>query len=167
MNYPKCFFKISSLFILFFLLVTIHNAQAENKRLVEFSLAGINGELLNSEDYMGKVLIVNFWATWCPLCRKETKDLIELTKSYKGHDLQIIGISMDKSGEQAVLRFMEKMQVNYPIAMVTKKIRADFGPIVGIPATFIIDKKGRLIKQKFGYMTRKKLVADIDRLLAE
>jgi peroxiredoxin len=162
------FSKSLPLLAVFFLLVSGFNAQAETKKMPEFNLPGVNNSgQINSADFEDKVLIVYFWATWCPLCRKETKDFVELTKTYKGKDLQIIGISLDKRGESAVLRFMDKMQINYPIAMATPKVKADFGPITGIPAIFIIDKKGNIVKKKLGYIPHKQLLADIDALLTE
>ena len=142
--------------------------QAEMKAMPSFMLDGVRDSgAIKSADYTGKVLIVSFWATWCPHCRKEAGDFVELTTKYKDAPVQIIGISMDKGGEKVVLRFMERMKINYLIAMVTDQVKEDFGPIVGIPATFIIDKQGMIVKKKFGYIPKKDLIADIDRLLAE
>lgn len=143
-------------------------AQAEVKPMPFFELEGVaGGGSINSEMYQGQVLIVSFWATWCPHCRKEAGDFVALTTKYKDAPVTIIGISMDKGGEKVVIRFMERMKINYPIAMVTDQVKTDFGPIVGIPATFIIDKKGNIVDKKFGYIPKPKLIETIDRLLAE
>lgn len=155
-------------YVLAMLLLSSGSVVAETKKMPEFELTGVHSTgSINSQDYKGKVLIVSFWATWCPHCRKEAGDFVVLSEIYKDAPLQIIGISMDKSGEGVVIRFMERMKINYLIAMVTDQVKADFGPIVGIPATFIIDKQGNIVKKKFGYIPKAELVADIDRLLAE
>lgn len=168
-----CTRVVSSSYIFMALLVVLvlpaTAAWADEVRpMPAFQLTGVNnaGDI-SSEDYKEKVLIVSFWATWCPHCRKEAGDFVALSEKYKGAPFEIIGISMDKSGESVVLRFMERMKINYTIAMVTDQIKVDFGPIVGIPATFIIDKKGNIVDKKFGYIPKQKLIAMIDRLLAE
>ena len=167
-RFSRYHYIIIPLFILCSLLTGALKVQAEQQAMPAFQLQGVkNSEPINSEDYKGKVLIVNFWATWCPVCRMETQDFIELTDLYKDQDFQIIGISVDKGGEKPVLAFMDKMKVNYPIAMATQQVQADFGPIVGIPASFVIDKKGNIFKKRQGYMKYKQLVADIEQLLAE
>lgn len=161
-------FVIIPLFVLFFLLPGALKVQAEQQAMPGFQLEGVNNSgSINSEEYKGKVLIINFWATWCPVCRRETQDFVELSEIYKDRDFQIIGISVDKGGEKPVLTYMDKMKVNYPMAMATKQVLADFGPITGIPASFLIDKKGNIFKEKQGYMKHKQLVADIEQLLAE
>jgi peroxiredoxin len=167
-RFPKYFLTTLPLLVLFILLTTAPQAQAEQQKMPAFLLEAVNNSgAINSEEYIGKVLIINFWATWCPVCRRETKDFIELSKTYKDQDFQIIGISMDKSSEKRVLAFMQKMKINYPIAMATKKVITEFGPIVGIPASFLIDKKGNIFKKRQGYMKYKQLVTDIEQLLAE
>jgi peroxiredoxin len=150
------------------LLFGVSSAQAEVKPMPSFELEGVaDSGSLNSGMYQGQVLIVSFWTTWCPHCRKEAGDFVALTAKYKDAPVTIIGISMDKGGEKVVIRFMERMKITYPIAMVTEQVKTDFGPIVGIPATFIIDKKGNIVDKKFGYIPKQKLIETIDRLLAE
>ncbi len=167
-RFSKDYFVVLPLFVLCLLLTSVLKVQAEPWAMPAFQLEGVNNSgPINSEEFKGKVVIINFWATWCPVCRRETQDFIELSEIYKGRDFQIIGISVDKGGEKPVLMFMDKMKVNYPLAMATKQVLADFGPIAGIPASFLIDKKGNIFKERQGYMKYKPLLADIERLLAE
>lgn len=167
-RFSRYCFATLPLLLLCFLLIGAFKVQAEQQAMPAFQLQGVNNSgPINSEEYKGKVLIVNFWATWCPVCRRETQDFIELSEIYKDRDFQIIGISVDKGGEKLVLTFMDKMKVNYPMAMATKQVSADFGPIAGIPASFLIDKKGNIFMKRQGYIKYKQLVAEIEQLLAE
>lgn len=167
-RFSRYFPKVVALLLIFLIQATAYNAMAENKVMPSFQVNEVGGTgQIKSEEYRDKVLIVYFWATWCPLCRRETKDFVELSKTYKSQEFQIVGFSVDKDGEKGVLNYMDKMKVNYPIAMASEKIKAEFGPITAIPTSFIIDKKGNIFKTKLGYMKHKQLVTDIEQLLAE
>ena len=141
---------------------------AAGKEMPAFNLPGVNTTVaLNSADYKGKVVVVNFWATWCPSCRKEIGSFKKLTREYADNGVVIVGFSVDKSGQSTVEKYIKKMGINYPIAMSRKDLANDFGPIIGIPATFFVNKQGVIVKKYFGYLPYKKLVAAIDDLLAQ
>lgn len=137
-------------------------------KMPTFTVPGVNisGNIVSSA-YQGKVLVVNFWATWCPSCRKEIKSFVRLSRDYADKDFAIIGISVDKRGQEVVGKYIKKMAIPYPVAMNTKELKAGFGPIIGIPATFIVDRRGVIVKKRFGYMPHKQLVAIIDELLSK
>lgn len=108
-----------------------------------------NQEYINLEDYEDKVVLVNFWATWCGYCTLEIPDLIDLQDDY-ANELVIIGLAYDYS-EDVVLEYADEIGINYPLIMGTYEIEDDFGGISGYPTTFIIDKDGMIQNTMVGY----------------
>lgn len=106
----------------------------------------IDGQAFSLGQYKGKVVIVDIWATWCPPCRMEIPDIIQLYHNYSDV-LQVIGLSVDKTTDP-VREFYTNMKMNYPVAMATAEIVQSYGGVDAIPTTFIIDKHG-LIAEKF------------------
>jgi peroxiredoxin len=131
----------------------------------DFILPQLDGSLLKLSDYLGKVIILDFWATWCPPCRAEIPDFINLYNEYREKGLLIIGISLDSSGIETVKKFVNKMGINYPIVMGNNKVINDFGGITGIPTTFIIDRKGNQIQKFVGYRSKEVFESEIKKLL--
>ena len=123
----------------------------------EFTLEDFDGNEISLSDYSGKVLFLNFWATWCGPCRHEIPGFIKAYKKYKDKGMEIIGISLDTISLKSVLAFAEKNKINYPVAMSTEEIVEDYGPIPAIPVTVIIDKNGNLRHRKVGYLDKKSL----------
>jgi thiol-disulfide isomerase/thioredoxin len=116
-----------------------------------WELKGLDGAVVRSDDFAGKVVVLDFWATWCPPCRKEIPGFIALQKQYGDRGLAVIGVSLDEGGPDAVRGFVAKAGVNYAIVMGNEKIVRDFGGIEGIPTTFIIDREGRVVGKHVGY----------------
>jgi cytochrome c biogenesis protein CcmG/thiol:disulfide interchange protein DsbE len=144
----------------------LHPAPVWAGKVPEFRLQSVsNTELIQSQDYRGKLMLINFWATWCPPCRKEIPSLIELQKQYNAQGFTVIGISVDKAGVEIIKKFGEKMGINYPLAVGTTEIANGFGSISGIPASFLIDRKGNIAKSYAGYVTHEQLQKDIDALI--
>ncbi|MCX7770588.1 MAG: TlpA family protein disulfide reductase [Proteobacteria bacterium] len=113
---------------------------------------------------VGKVVIVNFFATWCPPCRKEIPELINLTKEYKDKNLTIIGISVDENGEEAVAPFAKQVGFNYPVFLTTPELITNFN-IDAVPQIFIYDKSGKLITNLKGFVDARDLKLMIDKLI--
>jgi thiol-disulfide isomerase/thioredoxin len=131
-----------------------------------------NGKTLQLSDYRGKVVIIDFWATWCPPCRKGIPDLIKLKNEYKDKDVEIIGVSLDRvtrAGKTAedVLPFIEKMGINYPIVWGTLQTPQAFGRVQAIPTTFFLDKNGKVRKKIEGLADIRTLEGEINFLLRE
>ncbi|MBZ5641521.1 MAG: TlpA family protein disulfide reductase [Acidobacteriia bacterium] len=114
-----------------------------------FQAQDILGKPVTNADWPGKVVLVNFWATWCPPCRMEIPELLELKKEY-GDRLEIIGISEDDDPPAKVLKFAQSVKMTYPIVMYTPEIVASYGGVPALPTSFLIDTKGRVVTKHSG-----------------
>src|ERR1700722_1067485 len=115
----------------------------------EFAVKGIDGGTVNLAAARGKVVLLNFWATWCGPCRMEVPDLVELQKKYQDR-LQVIGLVIDDTDEDAVRKFAKRYSINYPVAMATDEMRFQFGGVPALPTSFIIDAQGRVVQKHIG-----------------
>ncbi len=141
-----------------------HNS-TDLKKAPEFSLRSVSGKEVKLSDYKGKVVIVDFWATWCPPCRKGIPDLIDLQKKYKDN-LVIIGISVDGTNTiNDVKPFVKDQGINYPIVFTSEKVINDFGGIEAIPTSFIIDKDGNIVDSHVGLVPKDVLSNKIETLI--
>lgn len=114
-----------------------------------FAVKGMDGKTVSLEAERGKVVLLNFWATWCGPCRMEVPDLVELQKKYDGR-LQVIGLVVDDDDEEAVRSFAKRYAINYPVAMATDEMRFQFGGIPALPTSFLIDAQGRTVQKHIG-----------------
>jgi len=115
----------------------------------EFAVKGIDGSTVNLAGARGKVVLLNFWATWCGPCRMEVPDLVELQRKYQD-GLQVIGLVIDDADEDAVRKFAKRYSINYPVAMATDEMRFQFGGVPALPTSFIIDAEGRVVQKHIG-----------------
>jgi thiol-disulfide isomerase/thioredoxin len=116
-----------------------------------FTLTALDGHPLSSSDWRGKVVLVNFWATWCPPCRAEIPDLIALQNKYRDK-LVVLGISEDDGPVEDVKRFVAEQKMTYPVAMTSPELRKIFRGVVALPTTFIIDPDGKLEQKHVGML---------------
>jgi len=116
-----------------------------------FSATDLDGRPLSSESFRGKVIIVNFWATWCPPCRAEIPDLIALQDKYRDR-LQIVGVSEDEDSIEEVKRFVAEHKINYPIVMSTPQLTKLFPGVRALPTSFILDTESRLVQKHVGML---------------
>jgi thiol-disulfide isomerase/thioredoxin len=115
----------------------------------DFKLTDIDGKPVTLADSHGKVILLNFWATWCGPCRAEIPDLVELQNKYKDR-LQILGLVVDDDDQDAIKEFTEKLGINYPVAIATNDIRMQYGGIVALPTSFVLDSEGRIVQKHEG-----------------
>ena len=112
----------------------------------------LDGKAAGSEQLKGKVVVVDFWATWCGPCVHEIPGYIAMQKKYADRGLVIVGLSVDQNGLPVVSKFVSERGVNYSIALATQEIITAFGGIDAIPTTFLIDREGRIRHKKTGAM---------------
>ena len=112
----------------------------------------IDGELLDMSDLRGKVVLVNFWATWCGPCREEIPYLASLTERYPEH-LVVIGVSEDAGGVDMVEAFADQYGVNYPIVMSTPEIKRAFPGVFALPTSFVVDPDGQMVQTHVGLIS--------------
>jgi peroxiredoxin len=129
--------------------------QAQNAPAPAWKLKDVDGNLVTSAQFKGKVVVLDFWATWCPPCKSEIPGYVGLQKKYAADGLVIVGISTDEDGpkRQATVKdFMAAYRINYTIVMTDGDVENAFGGIDAIPTTFIIDRDGRIRFRKVGAM---------------
>jgi thiol-disulfide isomerase/thioredoxin len=115
----------------------------------DFSLPDLRGGYLKLSAYRGRVVLLDFWATWCDPCRDEIPHFIELQNKYSAQGLQIIGISMD-DGPEPVRDYYQRFKMNYPVVMGNAKIGELYGGVLGLPIAFVIGRDGRIYKKDIG-----------------
>ena len=140
-----------------------------------WKLNGLDGKAVQSADFKGKVVVFNFWATWCPPCVREIPDFVEVQKEFKDKGVVFIGVSVDKprskdkkdveENKEKVKSFVDKMKINYPIVWGDSKVDKDYGGITGIPHTYVVDKKGVIRASHLGMISKKDLLKSLKPLL--
>jgi thiol-disulfide isomerase/thioredoxin len=123
--------------------------RAESPLAPDFSLPDLSGGYLQLSTYRGKVVLLDFWATWCDPCRDEIPRLVELQNKYGDRGLQIVGVSMD-DGPEPVRDFYRRFKMNYPVVMGNAKIGEIYGGILGLPIAFVIERDGRIYAKHIG-----------------
>lgn len=119
----------------------------------DWKLKDVNGREVSSDQFKGKVVVVDFWATWCGPCRMEIPGYVKLQKKYANDGLVIVGMSVDQQGPGVVKSFIEKNKVDYQIVMADDDVTTAFGGdegIEAIPTTFLIDRDGKIRDRKVG-----------------
>ena len=115
----------------------------------DFSLTDLSAHTISLSAYRGKVVLLDFWATWCEPCKVEIPHFIEMQNRYGAQGLQVIGISMDDD-EKPVRDFQQQYKMNYPVAVGNAKLAQSYGGILGLPITFLIDREGRIYSRHIG-----------------
>ena len=140
-------------------------SQAETK-MPSFALPSIrDGKIVESNTFDGKVLLLTFFATWCPPCAEEVPTLVKLQTDLAGAGFSVVGLSVDQQDTAAVAKFVENREINYPVLLAESKTTADFGGVYGIPVAFLVNRSGNVVKKYNGYVQHEILEKDIRSLL--
>lgn len=131
----------------------------------QLEVTDINGRTVRLSDYKGKVVLINFWATWCPPCRAEMPDLVRLQREHGKEGLQIIGITYPPERRARVRRFARSLKVNYPIILGTREMKARFSSDETLPLTVVINRDGKVSDIISGILLRQEVDEKIKPLL--
>ena len=137
------------------------------KQMAEFALQDVNGKTMKPADFKGKVLLVNFWATWCGPCLVEIPWFKEFQNKYGPEGFQVIGISMDEGGVKDVAPFIQKHSLTYPILLGNEDTASQFGGIIGLPTSYLVDRDGKFYNMHRGLVSRESIEMEIKELLKQ
>ena len=138
---------------------------SERKANADFTLQDIDGKRWSLAEQRGRVVLVNYWATWCPPCREETPGLVRLANEYRGKGVEVAGISLDED-LAAVREFVAEYHISYPILLPSNAANLTT-TIESIPVSLLYDRQGRLAKRYVGALSEANLRRDVEQLLAE
>jgi len=158
--------RIGPVFLVLCLCLPGASCTPVKKKAPDFNLTDINGKPVRLSDYQGKVVILDFWATWCPPCRKGIPDFNVLYSNYRGKGLEILGIAVDEGGKDSVQQGMQEhaITIGYPILIGTAEVQKSYGGIEAIPTTFILDKEGNIVAKYVGLQDKATFVKHLDKL---
>jgi len=123
----------------------------------DFALTDLRGKTVRLADFKGKIVLLDFWATWCKPCREEIPDFVELQKQYAEKGFTLLGISLDEEGAAVVKPFAEQFGINYPVVIGNTQVTAAYGGIQALPTAFLIGRDGRILRTFVGDRARSDL----------
>ncbi len=143
------------------------SAQGEGigQAVPDFMLKDIQGNTFRMSDLKGKVVILDFWATWCQPCKVEIPWFIDMHNRYRAQGLEVVGIAMDEEGLDVVKPFVEEFKMNYRVLLGNEAVANQFGGIYGLPTTFIIDREGKIRDKHLGLVSREVFDEAVKKLL--
>ena len=140
-------------------------AHSERKPAPDFALKDADGKTVRLSDYRGKVVLVDFWATWCGPCKVEIPWFMDFERKYKDKGFAVIGVSMDEEGWDVVKPFVNHMAINYRIVLGNDEVAQSFGGVDALPTTFLIDRDGKVAAVHVGVAAKSDIENGIDELL--
>ena len=142
-------------------------AIGEHMRMVQFKMSSLtDNAMLDSKQLEGQVLLVSFFATWCPPCIQEIPIFISLQNSFRQKGFSVVAFSMDEGDPALVRKLIEKYGINYPVLLADSAVERGFGGVTGIPVTFLVNRKGEIVKKYLGYTEHGALEEEIKKMLS-
>ena len=146
------------------LLAVTGHAEAASK-VPHFALpSAVDGKLVDVDSLRGKVLLINFFATWCPPCRQEIPSFVRLQEELGPKGFSFVGLSLDENSGM-VVKLINRLGINYPVVLADSQVTHDFGNIVGVPTSFLVDRSGTIVKRYTGYIDHNTLQRDLAAVL--
>ena len=142
-------------------------SEGQRKPAPNFSLKDADGDAVNLADYRGKVVLVNFWATWCGPCEAEIPWFIEFEKKYKDQGFAVLGVSMDDDGWKSVRPYVASHKINYRVMIGSEVVSQQFGEIESLPTSFVLDRAGRIASNHIGLVDKVDYQNEIVKLLED
>jgi cytochrome c biogenesis protein CcmG/thiol:disulfide interchange protein DsbE len=139
--------------------------EASRKKAPGFSLKDANGDTVKLADYQGKVVLVNFWATWCGPCEVEIPWFVEFEQKYKDRDFAVLGISMDDDGWKSVRPYIASHKINYRVVIGSELVSEQFGDVQALPTSFLVDRQGRIAVNHIGLVDKRDYSNEIIKLI--
>jgi peroxiredoxin len=140
---------------------------AQDEPAPTFSVKTLDGDKVSLAGLRGEVVLVNFWATWCPPCRLEMPGFESVYNAYRDRGFTVVGLATDVNGLSLVEAFVRDNHITYPVAMASDDVRLKYGGVDALPQSFLLDKQGRVRKIVAGVFSEGALRRAIDELLAE
>ncbi len=139
--------------------------EKERKLAPDFALKDATGNTVKLSDYRGKVVLLNFWATWCGPCKIEIPWFIDFQQQFKDRDFAILGVSLDDDGWKSVKPYVEQKKINYRVMIGTEELSTLYGGVDSLPTTFLIDRAGRIAQMHMGLVSKSEYQKEIQDLL--
>jgi len=137
----------------------------ERKPAPGFELKDANGKTVTLADYKGKVVLLNFWATWCGPCKVEIPWFVEFEQKYKDRGFAVLGVSMDDEGWEVVKPWLEKNTINYRVLVGNDSVAKSYGGVESLPTTFVLDQSGHIASEHQGLVSKSVYEDEIRQLL--
>ncbi|MEQ1947063.1 MAG: TlpA disulfide reductase family protein [Bryobacteraceae bacterium] len=142
-------------------------AEAQRKPAPDFALKDVNGSPVKLSDYKGKVVLLNFWATWCGPCKLEIPWFMEFEQKYKDRDFAVLGVSFDDDGWKSVKPYITEHKLNYRVMIGSEEIGQLYGNVDALPTSFVIDRQGRIAAEHTGLVDKQDYQNEILKLLED
>ena len=140
-------------------------AEKDRKVAPDFSLKDVNGREVKLSDYKGKVVLLNFWATWCGPCKIEIPWFIDFEQRFKDRGFAVLGVSMDEDGWESVKPYLEGRKVNYRVVIGNDEVADQYGGVSSLPTSFLVDQTGRVASVRVGLVSKSVYQNEIEHLL--
>ena len=138
---------------------------SQRRAAPNFELKDADGQTVKLSDYRGKVVLLNFWATWCGPCKIEIPWFIDFETRYKDRGFAVLGVAMDDEGWEIVRPYLEAKKVNYRVVIGNDRLATLYGGVESLPTTFLIDREGKIASVHVGLVSKSEYANDIQQLL--